>query len=283
MNSALAADIEEALEVRITRADRVSGGDIHAAYRVGLDDGRSIFVKGGSRALPGMFAAEARGLGWLAEPGTIRLPEVLAWSDGFLALEWIDRGRPARDHDQRLGRGLALLHRAGAPSFGLDHDNFLATLPQNNAARSTWAELYGEARLRPLLARAEADGHATKSMRRAVENVIERLPSLVGPEEPPARLHGDLWGGNAMVDDAGGPVLVDPAVYGGHREMDLAMMRLFGGFSNAVFAAYEEAFPLAPGHEERVPLYQLYPLLAHVCLFGRGYVASVERTAARCG
>ena len=127
-----------------------------------------------------------------------------------------------------------------------------------------------------MLARASAGGHVTAPLQRRFDQLYRRLGDLVGTTEPPARLHGDLWGGNVIVDDQGGPCLIDPAVYGGHREMDLAMMRLFGGFSPRVFAAYEESFPLAPGAHERVPLYQLWPLLVHVALFGGGYVASVE-------
>jgi fructosamine-3-kinase len=118
-------------------------------------------------------------------------------------------------------------------------------------------------------------------MRSGFEQLFARVPALVGPPEPPARLHGDLWGGNLMHDAGGAPCLVDPAVYAGHREIDLAMMRLFGGFGARVFAAYEEAYPLAPGSLDRVPLYQLYPLMVHVNLFGGGYAGQVERILAR--
>jgi fructosamine-3-kinase len=120
-------------------------------------------------------------------------------------------------------------------------------------------------------------------MRWGFEQLLPRLEELVGPPEPPARLHGDLWGGNAMVDERGQPCLIDPAVHGGHRELDLGMMRLFGGFSPRVFAAYEEAFPLAPDSEARVPLYQLYFLMVHVNLFGGSYVGSVESALGRLG
>ncbi|HYP91419.1 MAG TPA: fructosamine kinase family protein, partial [Polyangiaceae bacterium] len=133
----------------------------------------------------------------------------------------------------------------------------------------------------PQLERAVAAGRATPRLRTGAERLAARLAGLVGPGEPPARLHGDLWSGNLHVDAAGAPCLIDPAVYGGHREVDLAMMRLFGGFGERVFAAYHEAFPLAPGYAERVTLYQLYPLLVHVNLFGGGYVRSVESSLAR--
>jgi fructosamine-3-kinase len=267
-------------------ARRLSGGDINDAFEVHLADGRTIFVKTNARAAPEMFPAEARGLAWLAEARALRVPEVLAVSserDGarFLALELVRSGSPARGHDEALGRGLAALHRSGAPWFGLDHDNFIGSLPQTNRPHATWDAFYERERLAPQLERAVANGRASAGMRRGFERLFTRLPELVGPSEPPARLHGDLWGGNLHTDEAGAPCLIDPAVYGGHREMDLAMMRLFGGFGERVFSAYAEAYPLAPDAGERVSLYQLYPLMVHVNLFGGGYAASVERVLAK--
>src|SRR5690606_27421991 len=153
------------------------------------------------------------------------VPAVLAADARFLALEWIEPGRPAKDADAQLGRGLAALHRLGADRFGLDHDNFLATIAQDNGAERDWPTFYGRRRLEPLLRHAIARGAATITTQRAVERVIAELPRLCGPAEPPARLHGDLWGGNRIHDERGAPVLIDPAVYGGHREVDLAMMR----------------------------------------------------------
>jgi len=267
-------------------ARRLSGGDINDAFEVTLEDTRSVFVKTNARAAPEMFPAEARGLALLAEARALRVPEVLAVSAAhddvrFLALELVPSGSPGRGHDETLGRGLAALHRFGTPGFGLDHDNFIGSLPQSNRARPSWAEFYEKERLAPQLARAVAQGRASAAMRRGFDRVVTRLSELVGPEEAPSRLHGDLWGGNLHTDDSGAPCLIDPAVYGGHREVDLAMMRLFGGFGERVFAAYSEAFPLAPGSRERIELYQLYPLMVHVNLFGGGYGASVERILAR--
>lgn len=287
MNPVAARAVESALGARVTGFARVSGGDINDAFRATLDDGRAVFVKTNDSADARMFPAEARGLAFLADARAIRVPGVLAVSkdsDGpasFLVLEYLEPARRARGFDERLGRGLAELHRSGAPSFGLDHDNFIGRLPQSNAPVPTWAEFYGERRLRDQLRLAVDSGRASSRMRTGIERLVARLESMVGPPEPPARLHGDLWGGNLHVDDRGEPCLVDPAVYGGHREVDLAMMRLFGGFSEHCFDAYAEAYPLAPGHEERVPLYQLYPLLVHVNLFGGSYVGSVERTLAQ--
>jgi fructosamine-3-kinase len=271
------AELEAALGGRVTAARPVSGGDINRAFAVTLDDGRRLFVKTNARAPAGMFAAEARGLAWLAEARALRVPAVLAAEPGFLALELVVAARPALDFDERLGRGLATLHRFGAPRFGLDHDNFIGRLPQDNAPRGDrWADFYRERRLEVQLRIAADAGRASSRMRGGFARLFAALDELVGPPEPPARLHGDLWAGNQLVDEAGAPCLCDPAVYGGHREIDLAMMHLFGGFAARVFAAYDEAWPLADGHAARVALYQLYPLMVHVNLFGGSYVGQVE-------
>lgn len=279
----LALALEAALGSPVAGLQAVSGGDINQAFEVHLQDGRVVFAKSNSDAPATMFEAEARGLAWLGQANALRVPTVIAHTKDVLVLEHIQRGPRRPDFDERFGRGLAMLHRAGADVFGLDHDNFIGRLPQANAplAPATWANFYRVRRLQPQLQLAIDEGQATPTMRRGFDRLLERLEDIVGPPEPPARLHGDLWGGNAMVDDRGMPCLIDPAVYGGHREVDLAMMRLFGGFSPRVFSAYHEAFPLAQGHEDRVPLYQLYYLLVHVNLFGGSYVASVEQALAR--
>jgi fructosamine-3-kinase len=255
----------------------VAGGDARAAHRAHLTDGSVVFVKShhpGRPADPTVFPREAEGLAWLAEADAVRVPEVLAVADDVLVLEWIAGAPPAPDHDERLGRGLATLHRIGAPVFGADGANHVGLLPQDNTPAATWVEFYAERRIRPLVRRAVDEGRFPTGAAADADRLIDRLPDVAGRPEPPARLHGDLWAGNAMTDRSGGPVLVDPAVYGGHREIDLAMMRLFGGFGARVFAAYDEAFPLAAGHEDRVPLGQLYPLLVHTILFDGGYTSS---------
>jgi protein-ribulosamine 3-kinase len=294
LGSALDRALAGALGSPVVRSSGVSGGDINQAHQIALADGRELFVKTNARAPAAMFPAEARGIAWLGAAGALRVPEVVAVSPAggggggvhFLVLELIERGRPARDFDETLGRGLAALHRFGAPSFGLDHDNFIGRLPQANSpisppSPSTWEAFYRERRLAPQLRLAAERGLASAEMVRGFERLFARMSSLLEPERPPARLHGDLWGGNLMCDAGGAPCLIDPAVYGGSREIDLAMMRLFGGFGPRVFAAYEEAWPLDPGYEERVDLYQLYPLMVHVNLFGGGYVGSVESALGR--
>jgi fructosamine-3-kinase len=252
---------------------RVGGGSINAAFRAELPDGTTAFVKRRDDAPPGEFAAEAAGLRWLGEAGA-RVPEVLDQGDDYLVLEWIDDDRTDPDE---LGRSIATMHRAGAPRHGslppgISGDFVLAGVVLPNTEADDWPRFYAEHRLAPLLPRAglSAKGNA------AVESVIDRIDDLAGPPEPPARLHGDLWGGNVH-----GNALIDPAAYGGHREVDLAMLKLFGGPGPRAFAAYDEAFPLQNGHEERVPLYQLFPLLIHAVLFGGGYAGQVEQAARR--
>lgn len=269
-----------ALGARVTDVRPVAGGDASLAHLVRLSDGRRAFVKAQPGAAHDVFSAEARGLAWLADAHALRSPDVLAVGEGFIALEPITVGRAGPRFDEALGRGLAALHRAGAPAFGLDHDNFVGRLPQANAACSDWATFYRERRLAPLVAGARVQLGA--DLVRQLDRLLAGLSDRVGPSEPPARLHGDLWSGNLLCDEQGAPCLIDPAVYGGHREIDLAMMRLFGGFGERVFAAYHEHSPLAPGHERRVALYQLYPLLVHVHLFGASYVPAVARALARC-
>jgi fructosamine-3-kinase len=283
MHPATRAALANALGAEPTALAPLGGGDINDAYRAELTHGQRVFVKVNARAPRGMFSAEARGLAWLAEAGALRVPRVLGVSgerdegpEAFLVLELIEPARRRADFDEALGRGLAALHRHGAPAFGLDHPNFIGRLPQDNTPAQDWPSFYRERRLLPQLRMAEARGLATTRMRRGFDRLFDQLVALVGPSEPPARLHGDLWGGNLHVDEGGAPCLIDPAVYGGHREMDLAMMRLFGGFGARVFDAYAEACPLADGHSERVPLYQLYPLMVHVNLFGSSYVGSAE-------
>lgn len=282
MDAELRAAIARALGGPLVSCTSIAGGDSHDALRVKVG-AREAFVKLGRRGDDATFVAEADGLAWLREANALRIPEVLAHGDAahpFLALEWIEPGRGGSSHEEALGHGLAALHRFGAPAFGHVRDNVCGRVAQRNAARPDWPTFYGEQRIMALVERTRDDGALDRGTAGALEDLVARFATLCGPAEPPSRLHGDLWAGNAMCDREGAPVLVDPAVYGGHREVDLAMMRLFGGFSPRTFAAYHEAFPLAPGASERVPLYQLYPLLVHVAMFGSGWVAALRRAIA---
>jgi fructosamine-3-kinase len=293
-------------------ARAAGGGDINEAFRVVLADGREAFVKTRADAAPGEFAAEAAGLEWLAQAGALRVPAVLGVEDGYLALEWIAPGRLDAAGERELGRGLALTHAAGAPRFGRfaegpgdaerdsvrepaaqsnaasGHDTppdvdtaWLGSLRVSNEPAETWAAFYAVRRLRPLAALALDRGAIGHAGIEAVERICEQIDELTGEPERPARLHGDLWSGNVLADTDGRPWLIDPSAFGGHREVDLAMLALFGGLSAAVLDSYRDATPLADGWEDRVGLYQLLPLLVHAILFGGSYGESVARTARR--
>ncbi len=286
----LAAAVGRALSTSVLSGQRVSGGSLNEAWRLELADGGTAFVKTSADARPGSYAAEARGLAWLRAAGGLPVPEVLAVIDGddadargprLLALEWIDAGQLEREGEEALGRGIAAIHAAGAPHFGSEHAFVLGPLDLPGGPAPSWPELYAQARLLPAARSAAEAGRLDAAGLAAVEAVCERLPELAGPPEPPARLHGDLWTGNVLPSADGMPYLVDPAAYGGHREVDLAMLRLFGAPSQRCFDAYTESFPLADGHDERVGLWQLFPLLVHAALFGGGYGARAATTAVR--
>jgi fructosamine-3-kinase len=277
LDTALAAS----LGAEVVRREPIAGGDINQAFRVSLSDGRAVFVKTRAEPVPGMYAREAEGLGYLAEARSLRVPEVLRVDEQFLALEWITAGARGARFDELLGRGLAALHKFGARSFGLARDNCIGPLPQSNREHESWPAFYGQERLLALGTRAREQGALSGALYARLTRLCARLPALCGDPEPPSRLHGDLWSGNVMADARGVPVLIDPAVYGGDREVDLAMLQLFGSPSARFFAAYDETYPRKPGSDERVALYQLYPLLVHVCLFGAGYLGQLERALAR--
>lgn len=276
---AVQVELEAALGVAVAGAVPVRGGDIAQAFRVDLVDGMRLFVKHMPGAPPAQLPTEAAGLDWLRVPGGPGVPAVRAVGPRLLALDWIDVA--PRGDAAAFGRALAALHGAGAPGFGWHRPGFLATLPQDNRPMPDWAGFYGERRLRPLARAARDGGRISARTAARVEAVIAALPARVGPPEPPARLHGDLWSGNRIFDGQGRGWLVDPAPFGGHREVDLAMMALFGGFPEPTFAALHEATPLAPGWRDRLGLYQLLPLLVHALLFGGGYGAEVDAMARR--
>ena len=271
--------ITQSLDQEVVAMTPLGGGDVADPYRVLLGDGTTVFAKTKTDAVPGFFVTEAAGLTWLREANEVAVPAVLAVSDdpAFLIQEWIEPGYPTPTTEADLGVALARLHQSGAPSFGREDRRSTGSRGLPNEPCESWAEFYATQRLVPL-AKLARDGDALPE--RAIvnlENVAARIDNLAGPIEPPARLHGDLWAGNRLVGSGGVSWLIDPAAHGGHREFDLAMMRLFGGFGERVFSAYHEAMPLSPEAAQRVPLYQLYPLLVHVNLFGGSYVAGVER------
>ncbi|MEU5963604.1 fructosamine kinase family protein [Micromonospora parva] len=268
------------------RETPVAGGNICAAARLTLDDGHSVFAKswpeGADRPVPeGFFAAEAAGLRWLREAGAVAVPEVIVVLPELLALDWVEPGEPTPEAAERFGRELAGLHRAGATTFGATWPGFIGALAQDNTpTEGRWSTWFAERRLAPYLRRSVDGGALSGADADLVEQVIGRLDGL-GGDEPPARIHGDLWPGNVLWGADDRAWLVDPAAHGGHRETDLAQLALFGGIPHLgrVLAAYQESWPLSDGWRDRVPLHQLHLLLVHTALFGAGYRDAVVQTA----
>ncbi|MFC9283865.1 fructosamine kinase family protein [Streptomyces collinus] len=250
---------------------RVSG----TPAEVTLDGGTVVMVKRGDA--PGAIRAEAAGLRWLGEAAAVRVPAVLGQDERWLVTERVPTGRPDADAASRFGQALAALHAAGAAAFGAPppggpEEAYIGRAPMRNAPMPDWPVWYAEYRVLPYL-RAAVDAGTVRSGEAAVvERVCGLLPELAGPAEPPARLHGDLWNGNVLWGADGDVRLIDPAAHGGHRETDLAMLRLFGcPYLERVVTGYQDVTPLSDGWRERVGMHQLFPLLVHAVLFGRDY------------
>lgn len=276
--------VAEALGEEVVRSAPVSGGDTAASYRFDLASGRTVFAKTHADPPPGFFTREAVDLAWLSVPGAPAVPEVLAASDGdarhpaHLVLSWVDEGRGRAEGDAELGRSLAALHRAEPDGFGRTDGRTTGSRGLPNDPCPTWADFCATQRIAPLARMAHDERALGPAAIDGLERLdADRLAEVGGPLEPPARLHGDLWSGNRLVDRAGASWLIDPAAHGGHREFDLAMMRLFGGFGPACFLAYDEVWPLADGWRERVALHQIAPLVVHAIKFGGSYGAAATQ------
>jgi fructosamine-3-kinase len=247
------------------------------------------FVKTNAGAPAGFFELEAAGLRWLSVQGGVPCAHVVAYDERSLTLERLVSVAPTREAARDFGSRLAVTHDAGAPLFGCAPDGWYGDgyfgpltdpLPMSLLGHRDWGAFYAEERLRPMANLAE--WRLSADAMRSVQAVIERcLAGDFDDDDSPARIHGDLWSGNVLAGADGRPWLVDPAAYGGHREMDLAMLALFASPSPRTLAAYAEVAPLASGHEDRVGLWQLFPLLVHAVLFGGVYGASAERIATR--
>jgi fructosamine-3-kinase len=287
-NPTTAQRAEEVLGLAVVATSPVAGGDICTATRLRLSDGRSVLMKTRAQAPAGFFAAEARGLTWLGEAGRdggALVPEVLAAREDCIVLPWVEPGRPSTEGAEALGRALARTHQTGATCFGVEpgdgtHDGWIGALPMPNGPAPTWPEFFATRRVLPYLRLAFDRAAMTPDEVAVVQRAVDRIDDLAGPEEPPARLHGDLWSGNVVWDTNGTAWLVDPAAYGGHRESDLAMLALFGlPQLPRVLDAYAEVSPPADGWRARVPLHQLFPLLVHAVMFGGGYGARAAAAA----
>lgn len=265
------------LESDIQNEQAVHGGDINQAAKITLKNGDSYFLKWNVDAEPTMFASEAKGLELLGSAGTdLHIPEVIFSDNHFLIMEWIEQGSGSETSSYAFGKQLALLHKTTSDHFGLDHDNFIGLLPQSNSMHSNWPDFYTIERIEPQIRMAIENGRIDRSIFNLVRKLYTRLGNIF-PVERPALLHGDLWSGNYMFDSTGKPSIFDPAVYYGHREMDISMTKLFGGFSDQFYVGYNEEYPLEDGFEARIKLCNLYPILVHANLFGGSYCRQAEQ------
>ena len=264
--------LEAALGEPVKGERGVGGGCIANSRIVTTESGRRVFVKSLS-GKDGMFLQEANGLREMAKAKAIHVPTVLHAESDFIVMEVIESGSRPADFMETFGRQFAEMHRLHGESHGFFEDNHIGATPQKNHPRShDWAEFYWTNRLEYQIKLAERNGYGSAELTKLAAALEKALPGLLeGSEQPPSILHGDLWSGNYMVGANGEPVIIDPATYYGHREADLGMTRLFGGFSEAFYRAYDEAYPLPEGYERRNGLYQLYHLLNHLNLFGTGY------------
>ncbi len=264
--------------IKITRFETVSGGSINHALKIFTNE-KAYFLKWNYvKKYPLMFETEAKGLELLRKPKSIAIPEVIGTKEidlySFLILEFVESAGRATDFFERLGKQLAVLHKNTSQHFGLDHDNYIGSLPQSNKQSSNWTEFYILQRLEPQLEMARNKNLMDKQANKQFNKMFNVLHEIF-PSEKPALLHGDLWSGNYLAGNEGEPLFIDPAVYYGHREMDIAMSRLFGGFGEEFYSTYNNEWPMEKGWEKRMDICNLYPLLVHVNLFSTGYVRQV--------
>ncbi len=280
----LRTELESRLDAPIDQVVAVSGGCIANASRLETDD-TAYFLKWGPDEVSRTFPGEAAGLEALAAADSdLEVPSIVEVETpdddrpGFLVMGWINTGRQGRRFWETFGRGLAQIHRHTAEAYGFEQDNFIGRLPQSNAWMESWPAFVREHRLEPQVEMARERGRWQSEWNRPLEALYRRLDDLLPASPPASVLHGDLWKGNFMVTAIGTPALIDPATYYGHREADLAMTELFGGYEAPFYDAYREAWPLESGYETRREIYNLYHLVNHLNHFGAGYANSVAST-----
>jgi fructosamine-3-kinase len=269
---------------RIEESRMLGGGSINEACRLKFG-AESFFAKWNLAShYPGMFETEARGLELLEASQTLALPRVIGTGEAdkyaFLVLSFVSQGSTGVNFWSKFGRGLARLHQHAADQFGLDHDNYIGSLRQYNKQTDDWPTFFVEQRIEPQLRLATESGLADRALLRDFEKLASKIESIF-PPEPASLLHGDLWSGNFLCNSQGEPVLIDPAVYYGHREMDIGMTKLFGGFDRHFYNSYNEEWPMEGGWQQRTDLCNLYPLLVHVNLFGGSYLMQVKSIVRR--
>lgn len=268
--------IETKLGQKIKGMSSLSGGCISDAYKITTSDNSNFLLKYHPGISDDMFEREANGLKELAKPNSIRIPDVLGVDKDYILLEFISSGSKKKNFFEDFGRRFAEMHKYTSDEFGFYEDNYIGSNIQDNIPdeneKQNWVSFYFNKRILFQLKLAEKLGNSTPELRKAISKLEERIEEIIGDsEEKPSLLHGDLWSGNFMVNENGETVLIDPAVYYGHREADLGMTKLFGGFSNEFYKSYNETYPLKDGYEYRENIYKLYHVLNHLNLFGGGY------------
>lgn len=280
MNPKIKNKITEHFNQDIIDIKNLSGGCISNAYKIQLSDKKHIFVKINENESDDMFIKEAHGLEELDKADVIKVPKVYLVEKGFIVLEFLKGEKRKKDFFEEFGKQFAKLHQFHSEKFGFYEDNYIGSNPQKNIASQTeetnWIDFYFNKRIMFQYKLSERNGYITNELKNGIkklENKIEEI--LSGSLEKPSLLHGDLWGGNFMEDENGSPALIDPAVYYGHREADLAMTKLFGGFSSEFYKSYNSTFPLPEGFNYRENIYKLYHVMNHLNLFGQGYYSQV--------
>ena len=266
-------------EVSIISVKQVAGGSINYCYQIKSTVGIYFLKTNSAIRFPDIFLVEVEGLKRIRQTQTVGVPDVVAHGKAgdevFLILNWINND--SWDSNQYLlGKQLAKMHTDSSERFGLDHDNYIGSLRQSNQWTTTWNEFFANERLEPQLKIAYDKNLISNSIKNQFEVLLTKLQAL-NLQEFPSLVHGDLWSGNYMFGDSGKPFVIDPAIYYGNREVDIAMSMLFGGFTSELYKGYNDEFPLLEGWKERLDIWNLYPLLVHLNLFGRAYLGQIER------
>lgn len=258
----------------------ISGGCIHTAIKV-ITKEKTFFIKySKQKNYPNMFKEEANGLALLAKNSSFDIPAVYKYSDNpdlsFIIMEFIESAKRNNDYWDNFGKNLAQMHQATINFYGLESNNYIGLLPQINTPNTSFIDFWITKRLDYQLKLAVNSEAISKEYIKKFEQFYYKLENLV-PIEPPSFIHGDLWAGNFMTDTKGEAVIIDPAVYYGHRECDIAMSKLFGGFDKQFYIAYHSEMPMEKNWEQRIAIWNIYPLLVHVNLFGASYFSSIEQ------
>jgi fructosamine-3-kinase len=262
-------------DFKVLEVHQLTGGDINRVYRLKSVETSYVVKLNQASVFPGMFEAEARGLRLLATSSSFKIPEVVGFDQvndmSYLLMEYLEPSNLHPSDWKCFAENLVKLHQNSNQNFGLDHDNYIGSLRQYNGMETSASDFYINQRLNPQFKMARDKGFRFSTLDTLFKNFFEEIPN-----EFPALIHGDLWNGNYLVTSSGGVALIDPAVSYGPREMDIAMMKLFGGFPDRLYSDYHELFPLVEGWKERISIWQLYYLLVHLNLFGAGYLSQVN-------